>query len=108
MQNKTFGTFTTEKGTYPTTFSCPDPMDCAPNNPKALYTYTDDEEGHIEIQIPNRLALYDLIKDLNNAISEEIEGYAQGENPTAPLDDATCDIHTAIDILSELKAFDEF
>lgn len=116
MNNYKFKSFTTEQGTYPTTFYCFDPCDCTPNNPKALYTYIDhseddqydDDDEQIEIQIPNRLALYDLIKDLNNAINEEIIGYAQCEHPSAPHDDATNDIHTAIDIISELKSFDEF
>lgn len=83
-------------------------MDCAPNNPEALYIYINSDDGvSVEIQIPNRLALYDLIKDLSNAISKEIQFYAQGEFSTAPGDDATCDIHTAIYILSELQSFDD-
>lgn len=115
MNNYKFKSFTTEKGTYPTTFYCFDPCDCTPNNPKALYTYIDhseddqfdDDDEQIEIQIPSRLALYDLIKDFNMAINNEILGYARCENPSAPLDDATNDIHVAIDIISELKSFDE-
>lgn len=115
MQTYKFKTFTTEKGTYPTSFYCFDPCDCTPNNPKALYTYIDhsetddyeDDYEQIEIQIPNRLALYDLIKDLSQAIIEEINGYARLKNPSAPLDDASNDIHIAIDIINDLKSFDE-
>lgn len=91
-------------------------MDCMPINARALYEIIDhsetddyeDDDSQLEIRIPNRLALYDLIRDINIAISEVIYGYAHNETPTAPADDATCDIHMAIDILSELKAFDEF
>lgn len=115
MNQYKFRSFTTEKGVYPTTFYCFDLCDCTPYKSRALYTYIDhseddqfdDDDEQIEIQIPNRLALYDLIKDINEAINEVIIGYTHANNPSAPLDDATSSIHVAIDIISELKSFDE-
>ena len=115
MNTYKFKTFTTEQNTYPTTYYSFDLCDCTPNNPDALYTVIDhaknddylDDDEQLEIQIPNRLALYQLIRDINIAINKEIDGYAKLHNPCAPLDDATSDIHNAVDIIKDLISFDE-
>lgn len=106
--------FSTEQQVYPTVFKFFHLQDCMPNNPKALYTIIDhsddddfdeDDDAELEFHIPTRPALYQLIKDINTAINEEIQGYLYlGHGPG---DDATSDISNAIDCLKELISWDE-
>ena len=103
-------------GTYPCTFSYYSLGDCTPNNPDALYTITDHgdddtyldahEDEALEISIPSRLAAFQLIRDINNQVNAEINGYANLSNPSAPLDDASYDIQMAIDACQELIHYD--
>ena len=107
--------FTTNKGEYPTIFKFYTLMDCQPNNDQASYTMIDhsDDEDYLdlngddqalEIHIPNRKALFELIIDITNEIRNEITGY-QAINST-PGDDATNDINMAIDCLFTLSNWD--
>ena len=109
MHNYKFKSFTTEKGTYPTVFTCFDPCDCTPNNPNALYTYIDhtDDDAWVdehdgngaEYQIPDRAAFYQLMDDICLAIHNAIDGYEPG-------DDTTCDVQNAIYLLNDMRSFD--
>lgn len=113
MHTYKFKTFTTERGTYPTIYFGEDLAECYPDNPKALYTFMeedffddDEREDIFAVLIPNRIALFELIKDLSDAISTEMRDYL--EIGSAPNDDYTDCIYTAIDIVYDLKAFDNY
>ena len=103
--------FTTNNHVYPTTLITQDLVDCQPDGNGRSYIYIDhsDDEDYLEshdyqsaeYQIPNRVALYELISDICNAISNQIQrsGYS-------PLDDATCDIEISTNLLNDLTSFD--
>lgn len=111
----------TEGKLYPCTIYYYTLQDCHPTNPNPLYTiidHSDDDEYYdshdddevVEIHIPNRLAAYQLIHDLNERVNSEIHGYANPSNPDlkpiAPLDDATSDIYNAIDLVYLISHYD--
>ena len=108
--------FTTEPGTYPTVLYTDDLMDCQPAGNGRSYIHidkTDDDEwieehdgSTAEYQIPNRIALYQLIADISTMIKNNIQGYLKLN--TTPGDDTTDDIHNSIYLLKELQEFDRF
>ena len=112
--NKTPG-FSTNNGIYPTVVFTYDFCDCAPNNISPLYTYIDhsedddyldshDDDEAIEIHIPNRMALCQLMNDICLAIHNNIQGYL--DINAAPGDDTSNDIWNAIDFLNDLRSYD--
>ena len=71
------------------------------------FTYNEDE-GCEEYLLNNRDQVYELIKDITNAISKALtyrytHEYRPGELLNAPCDDETYDISNAIDLLSVLN-----
>ena len=62
----------------------------------------DEEEAYL---IENRQQLYDFIKDLSHKIYEDLD-YRSQKNLGTPLDDETCDIYNAIDVLKALTELD--
>lgn len=72
------------------------------------FTYNEDE-GCEEYLLNNRDQVYELIKDITNAISKALtyrytHEYRPGELLKAPCDDETYDISNAIDLLSALNS----
>jgi len=106
--------FTTNNNVYPTTLITYSLGDLQPDTNGRSYIildHSDDDdylESHdyrdTEIQIPNRVALYQLVTDICNAISNEAQTYLN--MGTAPLDDATNDIEIATNLLNDLTSFD--
>ena len=71
------------------------------------FTYNEDED-YDEYLLNNRDQVYELIKDITNAISKALtyrytHEYRPGELLNAPCDDETNDISNAIDLLSVLN-----
>ena len=71
------------------------------------FTYNEDED-YDEYLLNNRDQVYELIKDITNAISKALtyrytHEYRPGELLNAPCDDETNDISNAIDLLSLLN-----
>lgn len=66
-----------------------------------------NDEGDVEeaYLIENRQQLYDFIKDLSHKIYEDLD-YRSLKNLGTPLDDETCDIYNAIDVLKALTELD--
>ena len=66
-----------------------------------------EDEGYEEYLLNNRDEVYELIKDISNAISKALtyrytHEYQPGKLLGAPCDDETYDISNAIDLLSVL------
>lgn len=78
-------------------------------SPDATYTHhLDEESGEDNFTVPNRNALFELIRDITKSISEGLtQRFTSCPDHHAPFDDETFDIHNAIDLLTYLKAFDE-
>lgn len=72
------------------------------------FTYNEDE-GYEEFTLNNRDQVYELIKDITNAISQALtyrytHEYLPGKLLNAPCDDETNDISNAISLLSLLDS----
>lgn len=69
----------------------------------------DEDDGSLEFLLNNRDQVYELIKDISNAISKDLtyrytHEYQPGKLLGAPCDDETYDISNAIDLLSVLNS----
>ena len=109
----------TAPNTYPTTILCTNAEDSDIQYPGALYQFeylTKDEEDRgetlgtplMKFTLPNRKALYQLIYalslDLQSHIKRDIHYSSDDHGPT---DDSTDYAHTVMQIINELRRFDD-
>ena len=75
---------------------------CTPDNNIQGCNMTETEEGDLEITVNSSEGLFNLIQNVCQKISTEIQGYKDAG--TTPKDDASSDIENAIDLLNDLSS----
>lgn len=75
---------------------------CTPDNNIQGCTIAENEDGNLEITVNSSEGLFNLIQNVCQKISTEIQGYKDAG--TTPKDDASSDIENAIDLLNNLSS----
>ncbi len=74
---------------------------CTPDNNIQGCTMAETEEGDLKITVNSSEGLFNLIQNVCQKISTEIQGYK--DDGTTPKDDASSDIENSMDLLNSLS-----